>query len=524
VLLVVDNAETIRDGVLLTWLLRQLPAPSKALVTAREYRREFRDGAIPIDVRGMTDAEAWQLMTERLSTLKLDKAVRERAQLEPLIRVTGGNPKALEMALGLMKYHRQPLQQVIDDLYAARGDLFDDLFARAWSLLDEAARRVLLITPLFVDSAGEEALAQVADVQGFACTRAIEQLTDLALLDVQQVDLGSPVRYTTHRLVRTFAGAKLTERAAFEQEARERWVQWAFGLIGQVGNCFANDPQFELMDLDQRTCYAAIEWAADYSSYEFMFDRLDRSECYYTFRGHWYTMRGVYLLWIKAAQRLSNPVEEFRGIAAYMELSLLQSNSTEVESYFNRLHTLDATNLPDKEHLKYLHTLARHALVKENIAEAQRLWQEADRFQQERAVKTWINVRIYVATCFYRQGDLDHARNLFLSVLEESVAKVDKLNIIHAQIGLAQIDLDQMELASAERRITFLFKQKRAHREQLPSREWLAARLFTLQGNYAAAREAFGKAIDTFERMGMRRELAEARAELAALEAQLATA
>ncbi|MFP4436516.1 MAG: NB-ARC domain-containing protein, partial [Chloroflexaceae bacterium] len=41
VLLIIDNAETITDGALFTWLLR-LPEPSKALITTREYHRAFR--------------------------------------------------------------------------------------------------------------------------------------------------------------------------------------------------------------------------------------------------------------------------------------------------------------------------------------------------------------------------------------------------------------------------------------------------------------------------------------------------
>jgi transcriptional regulator with XRE-family HTH domain len=336
VLLIIDNAETITDGVLLKWILRQLPAPSKALVTAREYRREFRDGAIPIELRGMNDGEAIELIAERLVVLKMDKAVRDLDQLEPLIRVTGGNPKAIEMAMGLLKYQRQPLQQIIDDFYAARGNLFDDLFARAWSLLDEAARRILLVTPLFIDSASEEALATVADVHGFACTRAVEQLADLALLDVQQSDLGRPVRYTTHRLVRAFAGSKLSERKTFENEARERWVDWAFTIIGQIGNCFSDNPQFEIMDFDYRTCFAAIEWAAYHSDRTYMFARLDRSECYYTIRGHWDTMKSIYMLWTKAAQRLLNLVEEFRGIAAYLDMALAQFDISEAEGILSK--------------------------------------------------------------------------------------------------------------------------------------------------------------------------------------------
>src|SRR5207245_1941607 len=150
----------------------------------------------------------------------------EPSQLEPLIMATGGNPKAIELTLGLFKYERRPLQQVVDDLYAARGELFDDLFTRAWALLDEAARRVLLVMTFFPTSVSGAALSATGDVQGFAFDRAVERLTDLALLDVQQADLNSLPRYALHPLVRAFAGARLAEQPEFEEPARERWVGW----------------------------------------------------------------------------------------------------------------------------------------------------------------------------------------------------------------------------------------------------------------------------------------------------------
>ncbi|NTV63565.1 MAG: AAA family ATPase, partial [Oscillochloris sp.] len=209
VLLVVDNFETITDGALLTWLLN-LPEPSKALITTREYRRAWRS-SWPVELRGMSEAEAWELISERARALKIERLIGERPQLEPLLAATGGNPKALTITMGLLKYERRPLQQVVDDLYAARGDLFDDLFARAWALLDEAARRVLLVTTFFPASAGASALSASADVRGFAFDRAVERLADLALLDVQQEDLSAAPRYALHSLVRAFAGAKLAE-------------------------------------------------------------------------------------------------------------------------------------------------------------------------------------------------------------------------------------------------------------------------------------------------------------------------
>lgn len=200
VLVVVDNFETITDSALLSWLLN-LPEPSKALITTREYRREFRRSSWPVDLRGMTEDEARELITERVRVLKIEKLVGNLSQLDPLLAVTGGNPKAIEMTMGLIKYERRPLQQVVDDLYAARGELFDDLFTRAWALLDEAARRVLLVMTFFPASASGDALSATTDVHGYVFDRAVEHLTDLALLDVQRVDLQLSPYYALHPLI-----------------------------------------------------------------------------------------------------------------------------------------------------------------------------------------------------------------------------------------------------------------------------------------------------------------------------------
>jgi hypothetical protein len=113
VLIVVDNFETVTDRVLLSWLLN-LPEPSKALITTREYRREFRRSSWPVDLRGMIEAEARELIAERVRVLKIEKLVGDLTQLEPLLVATGGNPKAIEITMGLLKYERRPLQQVVD--------------------------------------------------------------------------------------------------------------------------------------------------------------------------------------------------------------------------------------------------------------------------------------------------------------------------------------------------------------------------------------------------------------------------
>ncbi|WP_165774675.1 NB-ARC domain-containing protein [Candidatus Viridilinea mediisalina] len=267
VLLVVDNFETINDSALLTWLLR-LPEPSKALITTREYRREWRS-SWPVELRGMSEAEAWTLVEQRLRQLRIEQLVSARQQLDPLLMATSGNPKAITMTLGLIKYERRPLQEVVDDLYAARGELFDDLFARAWALLDEAARRILLVATFFPTSASADALSASADAHGFAFDR--ERLVDLALLDVYQSDLGSPVRYALHPLVRAFATTQLLQQPALEREARDRWVIWYLKLVRQIGYCPNDVDKLSLLDMEQDNTFWVMRWSYQQQRYdEFM--------------------------------------------------------------------------------------------------------------------------------------------------------------------------------------------------------------------------------------------------------------
>jgi len=54
----------------------------------------------------------------------------------------------------------------------------------------------------------------------------------------------------------------------------------------------------------------------------------------------------------------------------------------------------------------------------------------------------------------------------------------------------------------------------------MPEIQRAYARFHTLRGDIPAAREALAEAIDLFERLGMRRELAQARADLTRLDAR----
>ncbi len=477
VLVVIDNFETITDGALLTWLLR-LPEPSKAIVTTREYRREFRS-SWPIDLRGMTEEEALQFAGQRLRVLHLEKLVAEPAQLEPLLTATGRNPKAIELTLGLIKYERRPLQYVVDDLYAARGELFDDLFERAWALLDEAARRVLLAMIFFPDSASGAALSATTDVQGFAFDRAVERLTDLALLDGLQATLTSGPRYTLHPLVRAFAGTKLAQDRELEHRARLRWSTY---FCDVVSNSIVRDlPRdrywntlpnagMDQIDTERSNIFRVLEWADRESQYPLLLE-LTILLMHYMERRGLYTQREYYTQRsIEAARQLDNRKDEILlHIDALGWLLTEQGRLDEAEAQIlaglEQLKSLtpNDADLPDLLALGYAF-LARVYLYMGNVIEARELIDRALDMKCCATIRyrvTWIagevtleigdydaslafyeemnrvgreyggeqgSTRIDVGFVYLARGDLERA----VSVFKDTLLPLPTIGVVHA--------------------------------------------------------------------------------------------
>lgn len=299
-LLVIDSFETITDGELFDWLL-SLPKSTKAIITTREYRREFRE-CRHVELRAMNETEAYQFIDLHLRLRGLQHLVNDRDQLNPLIAATGGNPKAILISLGRLKY--EPIKDVIDDLRTGQGEPFDDLFKRCWDQLDQAARRVLLVMPLFRGSASKEALQTVADIQGFVFNRVVERLADLALLDVHQKDITSHPRYTLHPLVHAFVIAKLQKHSQLEEEMRSRWVEWVEDYVLQVGWAWDDLSRLKIAEAEEENIYAAINWAFRSHNDTATINIAQGIDHYYYVRGLWDKKKEVDKWRIEAAQRL----------------------------------------------------------------------------------------------------------------------------------------------------------------------------------------------------------------------------
>lgn len=516
VLLVIDNFETITDDALLAWLLR-LPEPSKAIVTSREYQRAWRS-SWPVELRGMTEAEVRALLDERTRALKLAPLLDAPELLDALIAATGGNPKAVTMTLGLVKYERRPLPEVIEGLYAARGELFDDLFARAWALLDEAARRVLRAMTLFPALAVPELLAAAADVQGYAFDRAVERLVDLALVDVQQRDLASSPRYTLHPLVRAFAEARLRAEPVFEAEA---WGRWAQALTTQVRAAMAQAPYGDLplleeSDLTARNC---LDWAYRTERWALFLEVYHRVSSIWSMRGH-FDVRYTYTTQaIAAATRAGDRRWQIRTLTSLARLLTYQGDFATAQGYADkalqlwREGTAPAALLQGPGTTSIVVTFATlHLYQGQPQAALDVLEQHPPAADIDPRDRNWR--QYYVGLALHQLGRNAEAFAVLVQLLRDAEA-VGSARIVGMTTNhLVTICITQGDLDGAAHYLAIgrAVKDRVRDQRQEAAVALAAAQLHRSRGEGVAAQQALVVAIDRFGRLGMRRELQAAEA------------
>jgi transcriptional regulator with XRE-family HTH domain len=519
-LVVVDNYETIADDGLLVWLLR-LPEPSKALITTREHRKEFRRGAWHVELRGMTAQEAHELIGQRARMLKVELATPE--QLAPLVQLTGGNAKALELALGCLKYEKRPLGEVVTAFATGQNELFADLFSRCWALLDEPAQNILRAMPFFPAGATRAALSHVSGYADGTFDRALEQLTDLTLLDAYADCIESQPRYALHPLVQAYARARLDDAPEMTQVLRRRWLDWYIGLAESVGYCWNDATRLEKLDAEGENIQHVLEWALGQGFYADTLRLTKGVGYYYYVRGLWERKPPINLITVEAARKLGAKVQEIEGLAYHLQVLSKQGNLTEAAIVRDELAGLvQNVRLPGEPAFVYGHALALYDLARGEYDAAWEGWHGLIELAGQVSAHHFIIVRQWLGICSYLLHNAAQAALWFGGALSESVNYDYKQGIVANLIGLSDIDLDNGDLTIAAERLSQArqYATRYKYRDHQAQIERLTARLATLQGNPHEAAEALHAALDLFERLGMRRELNETHTELLVLNVQ----
>ncbi len=211
-LIILDNLETAADYQELLPILRELGQFAWILVTSRVRIHKQADVHITnLSELSLTDVDA--LIRDEAFRRGIDDLAEAPAKtITQIYDVVGGNPLALKLIIGQVQV--RSLSTVLSDLKEARGQrteaLYNYIYQQAWNLLDNTARRVLLIMPLVaMPGATLNHLIGATKLNYDDLDQALNLLIRLSLLNV-----GGTLderRYYIHRLTETFLHTQVTK-------------------------------------------------------------------------------------------------------------------------------------------------------------------------------------------------------------------------------------------------------------------------------------------------------------------------
>jgi len=212
-LVVIDNLETVADYRNLLPELQMWQRPSKFLLTSR-IRLLDEPSVFSLSLKELTAEAAFQLIRlEAQRTGFTDLASAEDGDLQQIYDVVGGNPLALKLIIGQLRFHSLPhvLGRFSQSEEAESSvGIFDYIYREIWeSLRDESKMTLLALTQAGETGFTLEHLVKVAGLPEPIIDQSLEELILLSLVDLT----GSLFerRYRLHRLTEMYLRTMLAD-------------------------------------------------------------------------------------------------------------------------------------------------------------------------------------------------------------------------------------------------------------------------------------------------------------------------
>ena len=227
-LLIVDNLETVDDEAVLTFL-RELPAPTKAIVTTRHRL----DVAYPVRLTGMPLDDAQQLIRQECAKKGVtfsDQPQRrgdaeQENYVQRLFERTGGVPLAIVWSIAQMGFG-YGVEAVLHRLGQPTGDISRFCFEGAVERISgKPAHKLLMVLSLCAESASRESLGYATELAEFDRDDGLVELEKLSLVNK------SGDRFWLLPLTKQYAAAEF-EKSAEKEQLREKWIEY-FRITGE---------------------------------------------------------------------------------------------------------------------------------------------------------------------------------------------------------------------------------------------------------------------------------------------------
>ena len=211
-LIVIDNLEEAADVHELLPTLRYLANPSKFILTTRS-RPDGQIAVFNYSMGELSVTAAAALVRHQAGCIGLPELVAaSQADIERIYAVTGGNPLALKLVVGLAD--RFSLTDILHDLAHAQIQetdvMYHRMYERAWAALSPQAQALLQAMPLVSPAIGGDLsqLQAISELDQAALMPAVDELMRRNLLEARG-DMWQR-RYGIHRLTETFLNSVIT--------------------------------------------------------------------------------------------------------------------------------------------------------------------------------------------------------------------------------------------------------------------------------------------------------------------------
>jgi hypothetical protein len=309
-----------------------------------------------------------------------------------------------------------------------------------------------------------------------------------------------------------------------ETTAQERWVSYFHTFTRQCDADGWDFPhQFDRAERDIANLHAVMLYCYNSHRWEYLVEMVLCLRSFWGTRGYYEARDALIALALQVAERDNNVEAQIRLLCMKVRALYYQDDVKTAAECCKRARELLATfdcPLPSLVatvnyaeirvcillgDLDKLRTLAQHNV---DIAEKQRWPQHA-------------LARYSIAEYLYRAGKYHEAEQLYKELNALSADLGYHRAPIRGWLALAKIALCTERLAEAEAYLQHAqdLAQRLTHLRYLAEVHHVWAQLHILHGDLAATQDALNEALSLFERLGLRRELAKVRTELAHLEA-----
>jgi tetratricopeptide (TPR) repeat protein len=334
-LLIIDNLETMDDKQEIISFLYQLPPTVKVVVTTRE-----RTMFAPIRLEQLAEEAALELIEQHAEEKQV---MLKKGEAQMLYERIGGIPAALVYAVG-QRSAGYTLETVLRNVPDADGDVARFCFqGSVIPLRGTPPHAMLMALALFPHSPSRLAVGYVSGLESdpIVAEEALSQLQRLSLVRE------SRDHFRMLPLTREYALAELKKHTDFDQEARERWIDWSLRFTEQYGG---HDMQewhlsFDRLESEWENLLSVFDWCATNEQY----DTLKRFWCadepnsvvdFTTIYGFW-DDRLSWLSWlIEKGEARGDWLTVLDATASYGYTLAMMGRLDEAEESFKRGHLL----------------------------------------------------------------------------------------------------------------------------------------------------------------------------------------